>query len=509
MLKSALGARLALCAFALLIIAVFYGPTDNWNWDPSFYYAQVRAPLIAHSLDFRAETLPPNAMPARTATGLQPSQWPVGPSILWSPFFLLAHLVVLLTRPALPADGFSWPYVAAVSAGSALYGFLGLNVTYCLCRVYAPRGPALLSAALALLATPLFFYVLRQPLMAHSAAFLAAALLLFVLVMLHEGRIAFRYSGLLIGALLGLNVLLRWVGVTAALLPTVLFALYLVAAVKAGERRRVVSILQQTALTLLVTFVVVSPQLAFWHTLYGSWLVRPIQGFTSGATPVNVLNLFVHTNRGLLYWAPFVLAGFVGVWCIPSAALRAACVVYLAAYVGVLGFWGDWTGGGGFGPRFFIETLPIAALGFACLVRRAWTDWRGKWALGAVALFLVAHQLMLVTTVEQSWLPLAAYLKGEPLGLRFQVENALRLLGQPGDLFLPRPYVSATRQTAFVSYLADQRALNFYLFPLVAAVLVPLGILLYGVVAKLRALPIAALCIAIYMLFWCVLYLNV
>jgi len=54
---------------------------------------------------------------------------PLGSGLLWSPFYLLAHLGVLAACGAgmeVAADGFSWPYVAAVCYASALYGFLGL-----------------------------------------------------------------------------------------------------------------------------------------------------------------------------------------------------------------------------------------------------------------------------------------------------------------------------------------------------------------------------------------------
>ncbi len=58
---------------------------------------------------------------------------PLGSALLWSPFYLLAHLGVLLARAAgsaVPADGFAAPYVAAACYASWLYGGLGLLVIH-------------------------------------------------------------------------------------------------------------------------------------------------------------------------------------------------------------------------------------------------------------------------------------------------------------------------------------------------------------------------------------------
>ncbi len=99
----------------LLSLLLFYGPTDNWSWDPSYYYAQLRSPIIDGDLDLRGETVPAD-LPAQTITGLLPSQWPVGPGILWAPFFALAHLYTLVVDSA-SATGSTPIYVALGSAG--------------------------------------------------------------------------------------------------------------------------------------------------------------------------------------------------------------------------------------------------------------------------------------------------------------------------------------------------------------------------------------------------------
>jgi hypothetical protein len=108
---------------------VFYGPTDNRRWDPSYYYAQVHSPLIDRDLDFRNETDTGQIETKVTVTDLQHSPYLIGPSILWSPHFVGANIFTLAFRQV-SATGFSAPYITNVSLGPALYGLLGIYVVY-------------------------------------------------------------------------------------------------------------------------------------------------------------------------------------------------------------------------------------------------------------------------------------------------------------------------------------------------------------------------------------------
>ncbi len=123
------------------------------------YYAYARAPLIQHNLDFtpdyqhanesfRENRLDKNGQPVpefRTRTGHLDNHFTVGPAILWSPFLLVAHVGVLLARSlgsAIPADGFSTPYRIAMALATALYGFLGLLISFRLARRYVVEKPS-------------------------------------------------------------------------------------------------------------------------------------------------------------------------------------------------------------------------------------------------------------------------------------------------------------------------------------------------------------------------------
>lgn len=474
---------LVLVFAGVVAVLLFFGPTDNWLWDPSFYYVQLRAPLIDHNLDWSSETQPPNGIPFRTSKGLQPSPWPVGPALMWSPFFLATHVYVLLTDPS-SANGWTLPYLAATAASSMVYGLIGVLVVYHLCCHFGPRGLAVVTALLVLFATPLFFYVFRQPMMAHSTSLLASACLMLVCVLLDNDVLPWRYAGVSMGVFTGLSMLLRWTSVLLAIIPLGLLAWAFWDALRQCHWHRLRQVVTQGLVFGGTAGMMVLPQLALWHALHGQWLVFPSQGFSEQTIGTNAANVFVHTNRGLVWWAPFIVVGMLGLVRLRRRRLQISMMVYLAALVGVLGLWHDWYGGGGYGPRYFIEALPVVAIGFAVLFGKLWQRAAGRWFVTLLAGAAIVHQWVLLLSVEQTWITPLNYRHGEPLGLGFQAANLQRMLQTPALMLGPRPYVDAARQTAVATFMTGNHDLASYAFAGVAAAVVVLGLSGYVVARK-------------------------
>src|SRR5919108_2044779 len=119
----------------------------------------------------------------RQATGLYGDIAPIGSAIMWAPSFLLADGVVRLANAfgaRIPADGFSAPYIYAVCYASALYGLLGLLLSYRLARRHATPFATALASATIWLATPLVFYMFVLMPWAHATGFFLVALFLTI-----------------------------------------------------------------------------------------------------------------------------------------------------------------------------------------------------------------------------------------------------------------------------------------------------------------------------------------
>lgn len=419
-----------------MAVIVFFGPTDNWSWDPSFYYAQMRSPIIENDLDFRSEIATRDAELTPTVTGLIHSSWPIGPSILWSPFFLISHAVVLLTNPA-QADGFLFPYIGLVSLGSLLYDFAGLLMIYRACRYFASRAGSLVTTSLCLGATPLFYYMFRQPIMAHTTGLFASTTIVLVYLVLSEQADLSKESGLLFGISLGLCFLTRWNGLLLGVAPLVYFADHLYRAALLRSVRDIKRVLLQVVIMSAVFVLTISPQLALWYRMHLRFLVNPQPGsyhYVGGMIPVNLMNIFVHTNRGLIHWSPFVLIGIIGIVFIPRTQVKLMAIAVLTSLLILIGYRVDWYSGGGYGARYFIEILPFVAIGFVSLLQRApdGIGWRVLIAIGITALFV--HQFVLIFAVEHAtdgWINFGDYLNGRPIGVRWQWNTFANLVRDP------------------------------------------------------------------------------
>ncbi len=185
------------------------------------YYAYARAPLIEHSLDFthdyqranesfRAARLDENGNPRPdflTRTNHLDNHFTVGPAILWSPFLLFAHGGVLLARAlgaSVSADGFSLPYRYAMAFGTAIYGFLGLLLSFSLAKKYVGERWALLATIGIWWASPLPVYMYFNPSWSHVPSAFMVALFLWYWDATRERRSLTQWLvlGLIVGLML-------------------------------------------------------------------------------------------------------------------------------------------------------------------------------------------------------------------------------------------------------------------------------------------------------------------
>src|SRR5258708_762402 len=125
----------------LFILFVVTLPIVNpWvHGDGVGYYAYVHSLLIDHNLAFENEWKAGNASFTQgrvgsngeilgnqyTATHHLDNHFTVGPAILWAPFLIVIHLLILLLNSFgahLGTDGFGRPYLLTIAFATAGYG---------------------------------------------------------------------------------------------------------------------------------------------------------------------------------------------------------------------------------------------------------------------------------------------------------------------------------------------------------------------------------------------------
>jgi hypothetical protein len=391
--------------------------------DGIFYYAYLPTLLLDGDLDFTnqiAQLLPlrPIAETPHTSTGLIPVAQSVGPAVLWTPFFLVGHLLTLLLRLAgapLAPDGVGLIYQVATLVGSITYGFLGLLLVYRSCCRFLSRVTSVLTVVLLWLATNVVYYMVAEPSMSHMCSLFAVAL--FVDLWLAARPLPTLRQWVLIGLAGGLVTLVRQPDATFLALP-------LLDALMATVRQKSVALLgpQAAGMTAFGVCAAIAflPQMGVWWVLNGS-------PFTSGyvlltETPAfswltpKIGSVLFSLWHGLYTWHPIFLAATVGLGWFYARERRLALLLGLglALQVYVIGAWRYWHQGDAFGGRMFISSLPVFALGLAALIE--WSVARGRLALVlAAGVSLIAWNALFFLQYRLQYIPFNAPITLEQL----------------------------------------------------------------------------------------------
>jgi len=395
----------ALCLLlSVPLIAQSLRPVPRVGADAIEYYSQVRSLALDHDLRLDNEYTHFNILNRGdkvhpTATGYRRTVFSVGTALLWLPFFYLGHATAWLTGQ--PLDGYSPAHIRSVMLGSLSFGLLGLFLLHRVLRRSFDAAISLLTVALVLCATSLFYYVVYEPIMSHAASFFLGAVILLVA---GDGRDELPVvRAACLGLLIGLASVLRSQNGILLLLPAVLLLPML--------RRRPSAALTRGCLLLVCFAVATVPQMLAWKALFGTHvLAYPPQGadYVQLGHP-RLLETLFSSRHGLLYWTPVLWAGFLGLLGLarkrPLAS--AALLLPLVAMTYVNSCIADWWGGGSFSNRRFDSILPMLAVGLAFAITwvRALIARRPMVAVTGIALAFIAWNALLMQQYTRNWVP--------------------------------------------------------------------------------------------------------
>ena len=315
-----------------------------------------------------------------TATGLRLNFATLGPALLWAPFYAVGDVAARLLHAAgadVAVDGFSKPYLLAVTYGSATYAFLAICIAIATARRLFGQGHL---AGLAVWAgTPLLFYAYLAPGFAHACSAFTVALFAGTWLVVRD---TWSLRGLMaLGACAALMVMVREQDMFFVVGPAVDFLWSVVEARRAGAHARTRALLLRVAAGAATAFICYLPQVATYLVLYGHVgpapeVARKMVWFAPYAAGV-----LLSSEHGLLVWTPLVMvaiAGLVGyaradAVALPGARRIGVCLLAMfAAQVYVSGSVESWTTAGSFGARRFVGTSILLVIGLAAAMRLAW-----------------------------------------------------------------------------------------------------------------------------------------
>ena len=373
------------------------------------FYAYVRSPLIDHNFSFSSDWQYPRRdlqqlfltnhfveVPL-TKTGHLPNFYPIGPALLWSPFLILSHLAVLVSvrlGAHIPADGHSWPYMAAMAGATALYGFAGLCFSFAVARRFVAERWAFWATLGIWIGTPLPVFMYLYPSWPHTHSIFVNSLFLWYWLRTRETRTPRQW--LLLGLLSGLMIEVHYPNVVFLLAPA-----YEVVAAYADawqkqfqDTHALLESVKRHSLWAVGSLVALLPTFVTRLIVFGSPFSVGPYSLWNWKSPAFGPVLFSR-DHGLLLFAPILVLALAGLLylCRLQVALGAICVSIVAAFYCIIAFYPWWSGVFGLGNRYFLSLTPLFILGLACALgfaERLWSSER------LAALRLVPLTLVLV-----------------------------------------------------------------------------------------------------------------
>ncbi len=288
----------------------------------------------------------------------------MGMSMLYSPFFLGAHVYSLFTGK--PANGYAPAYKLSLIFSSLTYLFLALILLRKFLRYHVKEITVGIIVLILVFATNLGYYTVIEGQMSHVYSFFLFTLFLLLTRSWHAHQKI--VTTMALGLLMGLISLIRPTNVVIIII-FIFWNVYNTATIKHN-----ISVFKSKFhhITLIAIFCVIVwiPQFVYWKYTTGSWLYYSYndEGFFF-TDPVFLKGLFSF-RKGWLVYTPVMIFSIIGILYLFKIKHKYAIPVSIFTFVNlwIIFSWWSWWYGGSFGQRALIESYAILALPFAIFI---------------------------------------------------------------------------------------------------------------------------------------------
>ncbi len=355
------------------------------------YYAFGRALLIEHDLKFEKDWQMANASfrmgrtdpegeifaAQYTRTDHLDNHFSIGPAILWSPFLITVHVAVLAWDAMgghVPADGYSQPYLLAMSLGTALYGFLAVWISFRLARKYVREKWAFVATMGVWFASSLPVYMYFNPSWSHAHSAFIVALFIWYWDRTRNGRSWLQW--IILGAIGGLMMDVYYTNGIFLLFPLLESLTGYWKNISQRCDKSLGRLFLKDALFGCAVFAVFLPTLITKRIIYGSYWNFGYTEQWLWNSPA-LLKVCFSAEHGLFSWTPITIPSIAGLALLRyrDRILAVYSAIAFAAYLYVIGCYQNWHGLSSFGNRFFVSFTAVFILGLSSLF-----DWlAGAW----------------------------------------------------------------------------------------------------------------------------------
>lgn len=345
----------AFCLMGVFVSFVFYHRVGS---DGREYFMQLRSMVMDHDLNLDNDY---QFLPGR---GEAP-YFPFGPALFWSPFYILAHVILTMAQYPNSHTGVTPGHQAALSFAAVVYGSVALFLIFEVLKKYFTKNIGLVSVLVLTCSTFGVWYWLYEYFMPHTVSLFLTTLFLYLWLRWRESPDTWK-RWFFLGIVGGFMTMGRWQDCVFVLVPAFDELIKYIGIFRLKDwqvlRKRVV----YHVVFVLGLILAFSPQLIFWHSMFGNFT-----GFLADYrlvwTQPNFIQVLYSYNRGLLTWTPIITICLIGLVLLLWREKRIAALMLLGflAELYVNSSNSQWWSGASFGARRFMACFLPFALGFS------------------------------------------------------------------------------------------------------------------------------------------------
>jgi hypothetical protein len=285
-----------------------------------------------------------------------------GLSVLYSPFFFIAHQTAMLF--GYPEDGYSLPYKLWLILSTVFFSFAGLYFTFKVLKEVR-FSDRIISITLLLLGlgTNLFCYSTQQAPVSHAYSFALFGIFIYSVI---RYRTALQSKYLLLCA-----VSFAFITLVRASNGVIIVFFLLYGINNLREISTLKIRLKEMVYFSVALAVIWFPQFYYWKIVSGSWIVNPYgeEGFFFD-NPKIYKGLFGF-RKGWLVYTPVMIFAMAGlVFRKRIAVFQPAILTFLILNIYIILSWWCWWYGGSMGMRPMVDSYALMAIPLA-----AFTDY--------------------------------------------------------------------------------------------------------------------------------------
>ncbi|MFO0320804.1 MAG: hypothetical protein ACK504_00050 [Bacteroidota bacterium] len=359
-------------ALLICVIVIGYPPINTFSYDVFGYYMYLPLTFKYNDITIQHFSTIDHILKTYHAseTFYQAVKWdngnwvmryPIGLSVLFSPFYFIANGIVRFTN--YPADGFSRPYQLSILYGCLLYTLIGLHfVKRILIKFFDDKTSALTLICIAL-ATNYFFHICLhgQGAMSHNLLFFLYAMIIYFTIAWHE-TFETKYI-LALGLFIGLAALCRPTEIISLMIP-IFYGVYNRKSLI--EKLKLILVKKKQVITFILVLIGVGfIQFSYWKYTSGHFLINPYASGNPGEglelLHPHILEVLFSFRKGWFVYTPIMILAIIGFWFLKkeNKSLFLSLFIYFVINFYVVSSWSCWWYGACFGVRSLIPSYAV------------------------------------------------------------------------------------------------------------------------------------------------------